>query len=62
MYNLIQVYTSDKIKLMNNIRHLRNSIDFYLISNDHLNANKLEREIKYLINKFNIEYCVSFKE
>ena len=56
------MYNSDKIKLMNNIRHLRNRIDFYLISNDHLNANKLEREIKHLINKFNIEYCVSFKE
>ena len=62
MYNLITLYNSDKIKLMNNIRHLRNRIDFYLISNDHLNANKLEREIKHLINKFNIEYCVSFKE
>ena len=62
MYNLIWTYNQDKIKLIKDITHYRDNIDFYLVSNDLFNANKFERKIKSAIDCFNIMYDSDFKE
>ena len=47
---------------MRDIKNWREGIDFYLSSNDHLQANILENRIKKSIMRFNIMFNYDYKE
>ena len=61
MYNLT-TYFEVKMQLERDIKNCHEGIDFYLLNNDHLQANILENRIKKLITRFNIMFDCKFKE